>query len=50
MMAVEVMKGVKDAPFCGVEPSRYPGARLRTEEGEIESPRGDYHSKWIGQG
>lgn len=27
MMAVEVMKGVKDAPFCGVEPSRYPGAR-----------------------
>lgn len=23
---------------------------LRTEEGEIESPRGDYHSKWIGQG
>lgn len=50
MVAVEVMKGVKDTPFCGVEPSRQRCRGLRAEEGEIESPRGDYHSKWIGRG
>lgn len=40
---------MRDAVRCDAEPSGATRIETDKEQGEIESPRGDYHSKWISQ-